>query len=182
MGGFPGTVPMPKLPHVKLFKQVKVNDKWILAPALFDSKSRVRRDRVLVAGKDELHPEGSYVIEWWNQGQRHRESVRADAQDAADKARVKEAQLTAERNGIIPPSPKPEPKPERTPLTSALDDYVEYVRYHRSLRTYRTYRPILQSFKESCTKAHVDEVERQDLLDFATDCTKQGQQDRKSVV
>ena len=63
MGGFPGIVQMPKLPHVKLFKQVKVNDKWILAPALFDSKSRVRRDRVLVAGKDELHAEGSYVIE-----------------------------------------------------------------------------------------------------------------------
>jgi integrase/recombinase XerD len=49
------------------------------------------------------------------------------------------------------------------------------VRYHRSLRTFRTYRPILDSFKAFCPKTYVDEVERQDLLDFATDCLKQGQ-------
>jgi integrase/recombinase XerD len=49
------------------------------------------------------------------------------------------------------------------------------VRYHRSLRTFRTYRPILESFKAFCQKTHVDDVERQDLLDFATDCMKQGQ-------
>lgn len=50
---------MPKLPNVKLFKQVKVEDKWVLPSALFDSKNRVRRDRVLVGGKDELHTEGA---------------------------------------------------------------------------------------------------------------------------
>jgi integrase len=56
-----------------------------------------------------------------------------------------------------------------------LDGYIEYVRYHRSLRTFRTYRPILDSFKAFCQKTYVDEVERQDLLDFSTDCLKQGQ-------
>jgi len=166
----------PKLGSVKLLKQVKLPHRWMLSPALFDSRGRIRPDHVRVKGRDETHPEGSYFVEWWDRGERHREAVGPNAQDAVDKARVKEAQLTAERNGIIPAAPKPEPKPERTPLTSVLDDYVEYVRYHRSLRTYRTYRPILQSFKEFCTKTHVDEVEREDLLDFATDCTKQGQQ------
>jgi integrase/recombinase XerD len=166
----------PKLGSVKLLKQVKLPHRWVLSPALFDSRGRIRPDHVRVKGKDETHPEGSYFVEWWDRGERHREAVGPNAHDAVDKARVKEAQLTAERNGIIPAAPKPEPKPERTPLTSVLDDYVEYVRYHRSLRTYRTYRPILQSFKEFCTKTHVDEVEREDLLDFATDCTKQGQQ------
>jgi len=51
----------------------------------------------------------------------------------------------------------------------------EYVRYHRSLRTFRTYRPILEHFKSFCTKTHVDDVGRQDLLDFATHCLKEGQ-------
>jgi integrase/recombinase XerD len=166
----------PKLGSVKLLKQVKLPHRWMLTPALFDSRGRIRPDHVRVKGKDETHAEGSYFIEWWDSGERHREAVGPNAQEAVDKARVKEAQLTAERNGIIPAASKPEPKPERTPLTSALDDYVEYVRYHRSLRTYRTYRPILHSFKEFCTKAHIDEVDRDDLLAFATDCTKQGQQ------
>jgi integrase/recombinase XerD len=166
---------MPKLPHVTLLKQVKINNNWRHARALFDSKGRVRRDRVRVNGKDESHPEGSYFIEWWDQGKRHCIPAGADAQDAADKARVKEAHLSAERNGIIPSLPQPQPTPQRTSLPSALDDYLNYVRYHRSLRTYRTYRPILTSFKTFCPKSHVDDVERQDLLDFATHCMKQGQ-------
>lgn len=161
--------------RVKLFKQVKINGKWTLAVALFDSKGRVRKDHVLVKGKDENHSEGSYFTEWWEQGQRHREAVGAHAQDAAEKARIKQAELAAIRNGVIPATPAIEEAFKRTGLADALDGYTEYVRYHRSLRTFRTYRPILESFKAFCQKTHVDDVERQDLLDFATDCMKQGQ-------
>jgi len=166
---------MPKLPAVKLLKQVKIKGRWTLATALFDSKGRVRRDHVRVKGIDESHPEGSYFIEWWNEGQRHREAAGADAQDAADKARVRQAELLAARNGVIPPLPEVETVPDRTALPDALDKYLEYVQYHRSLRTFRTYRPILEDFKASCTKSHIEEVERQDILDFATECVKQGQ-------
>jgi integrase/recombinase XerD len=161
--------------RVKLFKQVKMNGKWTLAVALFDSKGRVRKDHVLVKGKDENRPEGSYFIEWWENGHRHREAVGAHAQDAAEKARIKQAELAAVRNGVIPALPAIEETPKHTVLAVALDGYAEYVRYHRSLRTFRTYRPILESFKAFCQKTHVDEVQRQDLLDFATNCMKQGQ-------
>jgi integrase/recombinase XerD len=166
---------MPRSSRVKLLKQVKINDKWVLATALFDSKGRVRKDHVRVSGTDENHPEGSYFIEWWDQGQRHREAAGALAQDAAEKARIKQAELAAVHNGIIPSAPAVEPNPQRTSLSAVLDGYIEYVRYHRSLRTFRTYRPILDSFKAFCQKTYVDEVERQDLLDFSTDCLKQGQ-------
>lgn len=166
---------MPKTPHVTLLKQVKVDGNWRHARALFDTKGRVRRDRVRVSGLDELHPEGSYFIEWWDEGKRHLESVGADAQDAAEKARIKQAELAAVRNGIIPAAPVVETAQDRTTLKRAVDAYKDYVRYHRSLRTFRTYRPILDSFSGFCTKIYVDDVERQDLLDFATDCLKQGQ-------
>jgi len=166
---------MPKSSRVKLLKQVKINDKWILATALFDTKGRVRKDHVRVNGNDENHPEGSYFMEWWDQGQRHREAAGAHAQDAAERARIKQAELSAARNGIIPAAPVVEANPQRTTLWAALESYIEYVRYHRSLRTFRTYRPILDSFKAFCEKTYVDEVERQDLLDFATHCMKKGQ-------
>ena len=166
---------MPKAPRVTLLKQVKVDGKWRHARALFDTKGRVRRDRVRVGGQEELHPEGSYFVEWWEQGKRRLEPVGADAQDAAEKARIKQAELAAVRNGIIPAAPVVEVAQDRTTLKHALDAYKDYVRYHRSLRTFRTYRPILDSFSEFCLKTYVDEVERQDLLDFATDCLKQGQ-------
>ena len=104
ISGFAKNRFMPKLPRVTLLKQVKVNDTWRHARALFDSKGRVRRDHVRFNGKDETHPEGSYFIEWWDEGKRHCEPAGADAQDAADKARVKQAELTAQRNGILPPA------------------------------------------------------------------------------
>jgi len=63
----------------------------------------------------------------------------------------------------------------RTALKTAIEKYAEYIRYHRSLRTFRTYRPILNSFGEFCPRANVEDVTRQDLLDFATDCMKRGQ-------
>jgi integrase/recombinase XerD len=166
---------MPKTPHVILLKQVKVGGKWRHARALFDTKGRVRRDRVRVRGQDELHPEGSYFIEWWDDGKRHLEPVGADAQDAAEQARIKQAELAAMRNGIIPQHQVVESVQDRTTLSAALDSYKEYVQYHRSLRTFRTYRPILESFKKFCSKVYVDEVERQDFIDFATHLMKEGQ-------
>ena len=100
---------MPKISHVKLLKKIKISTSvgatWTLVPALFDSKSRVRRDHVMVEGKDEAHAEGSYYLEWWNGGKRYREAAGPNAFAAADKVRVKQAELDAARNGIIPAAP-----------------------------------------------------------------------------
>ena len=168
---------MPKISRVKLLKKIKINGNWTLAPVLFDSKGRVRRDHVKIQGRDEDHPEGSFYLEWWDGGKRYREAAGPNAFAAAEKMRVKQAELTAMRNGIMPhpPAPVVEAVPERTTLAAALGKYREYVRYHRSLRTFRTYRPILESFKAFCQKTYVDELDREDLLSFATDCMKQGQ-------
>ena len=54
---------MPKISRVKLLKKVKSNGNWILVPALFDSKGRVRRDHVMIEGRDEVHSEGSYYLD-----------------------------------------------------------------------------------------------------------------------
>jgi integrase/recombinase XerD len=167
---------MPKISQVKLLKKIKVNASWTLAPVLFDSKGRVRRDHVKIQSRDEVHPEGSFYLEWWDRGKRFREAGGPNAILAAEKMRLKQADLSAARNGIIPPTPVVEVVPQRTSLAAALDGYTEYVQYHRSRRTFRTYRPILRSFKETCRKTFVDQVERDDLLNFATDCLKQGQE------
>ena len=170
---------MPRQARVILLKQIKHDGRWIPAPALFDSKGRVRRDHVRVQSRDEVHPEGSYFIEWREEGRRIKQAAGPDAFIAAELGRRKQAELSAVRNGIIPAPANDNHAtevPERIRLTEALDRYSEYIRYHRSLRTFRTYRPILPTpSKTFCAKIHVDDVERQDLLDFATDCLKKGQ-------
>ena len=45
---------------------------------------------------------------------------------------MKQAELAAIRNGIIPQAHAVEVAPERTTLTAALDGYKDYVRYHRT--------------------------------------------------
>jgi integrase/recombinase XerD len=164
---------MPRLGAVKLLKKIKLNNTWKLAPALFDTKGRVRRDHVMIEGRDEVHAEGAYYLEWWSDGIRTREAAGPDAFLAAEKARKKQAERAAVMNGIVP-EPVIEPKDDRTRLKTAVEKYTDYVRYQRSLRTFRTYRPILKSFGDFCPKAYVEDVDRMDLLDFATDCLKQG--------
>jgi integrase/recombinase XerD len=166
---------MPRISRVKLFKRIKIGEKWLLAEALFDSRGRLRRDHVRVQGRDETHPEGSYFIEWWDGGKRYREAVGPNGFEAADKARIKQAELSAVRNGILPAPVIPEPEPERITVADALTRYSDYIQYHRSLRTFRTYRPILASFRNFCSRPYIDEVDREDLLAFATQCMKQGQ-------
>ena len=166
---------MPKISRVKLLKQIKINGNWAQAPALFDSKGRVRRDHVRVQGADEVHPEGAYYLEFWDQGKRHREAAGPDAFVAAERARIRQAELSAMRHGIIPPLAPPASEPERTTLTDAVANYSEYIQLHRSLRTFRTYRPILAAFRDSCPRTYIDEVGREDLVAFASACVKQGQ-------
>ncbi len=165
---------MPKLGTVRLFKKVKHQDSWKLAPALFDSKGRVRRDHVVVQGRDEIHDEGTYYLEWWSGGQRTREAAGPDAFLAAEAMRKKQAELAAIRNGIVPQPAEEEPEPDRVPLQKAIDSYIEYIRYHRSLRTWRTYRPILNAFGKFCTRKYIDQVLREDLIAFGTLCLKLG--------
>src|SRR5215831_18997165 len=128
---------MPKSSRVKLLKRIRNNGDWVRVPALFDSKGRVRRDHVMIEGRDETHTEGSYYLEWWEGGKRYREGAGPNAFAAAEKMRVKQAELDAVRNGVIPATPIIEVAPERTTLAAALDGYAEYVRYHRTLRTFR---------------------------------------------
>ena len=166
---------MPRIGRVKLLKKIKHNGKWQLAPALFDSKGRVRRDHVTVEGGDALHPEGVYFLEWWDRGKRSRETAGPDAFVAAERAKQKQAELSAVRGGVIPAPAPVEPEPERVLLSDALDKYEEFIRYQRTLRTFRTYRPILAAFRAFSHRKYVDQVERQDLIDFATQFKKEGQ-------
>ena len=95
---------MPKLPTVKLLKQVKTDSRWVLATALFDSKGRVRRDHVRVNGSDETHPEGSYFIEWWNEGQRAPRSGGSRCPGCSRQSpRPAGRTCWPLRNGVIPP-------------------------------------------------------------------------------
>jgi hypothetical protein len=52
--------------RVNILKKLKVGKNWNLYPAVVEPNGKLR-DKVRVRGKVELHPEGYYDIEWWQE-------------------------------------------------------------------------------------------------------------------
>ena len=64
--------------RVNILKKIKVGASWNLYPAVVEPNGKLR-DKVRVRGKVEVHPEGYYYIEWWQDG-RKREQVKDRAE------------------------------------------------------------------------------------------------------
>ncbi len=172
---------MPRKPkhyanRVKILKYVKVGAGWRFANAV-ERNGKIVRDHVLISGRDEHHAEGTYYLEWYEIGNRRRRQAVCDFSDLLDAARRKAVEVEAMRAGVIS-SPEVAPvdsSRDRIAIGKAIDDYLLFAKDHRSPRTYLTYRYTLDSLlRQSYTKAFVDQVERDDILKFATDCFQQG--------
>src|SRR5882724_10248397 len=60
-------------------------------------------------------------------------------------------------------------------MGSAIDDYLAFIKTHRKKRTYSAYRYTLGTLlRAAYKKSFVDEVERQDIIDFMSYCYEQG--------
>ena len=160
--------------RVNILKLVKVKGKWPFAPVV-ERNGRLIRDHVWVAGQDEHHPEGRYYLEWYELGRRRRKAVES-FDLVLPSARSKSIELEAIKAGVLAQSESAAPaQPARLTMDVAIDQYLEYIRKHRSLRTYRTYRPVLKIlWRNSYTKTYVDEVTREDMLKFMSDCSDLG--------
>lgn len=137
-------------------------------PVVLSSNGRVKPDVVLVDGKPEHHPEGAYYLDWREGRERIRLSVGKDPQDAAAMRLRKEAELNALNNGV---SVLPEAGEARQVLLSdAVQDFLEEKRLQRKKKTYVDYESTLRYFQQSCTKRHLADITRKDLLGFITYC------------
>ncbi len=183
---------------INLIKKIKLGARWRWAPAVLEPNGKLK-DRVQVNGTVEVHPEGSYYLEWREQGQRRCEAV--SREHALERARRKAIELEAKRAGLIasaPASPDPEmlqpPVPSigvhsptrghngaggRVKTGDAIDHYLDFIKAHRKPRTHITYRFTLDTLlRESYRKPYVEQVTREDILQFMTDCYKRGQGSR----
>jgi hypothetical protein len=77
--------------RVNVLKRIKVDGKWKLYPAVVEP-SRKLKDRVRVHGRLETHLEGSYCIEWREDGKRRRLSI-PQRHQVLERARLKSLEL-----------------------------------------------------------------------------------------
>ena len=135
----------PKLYNhrVKILKYVKVSDAWRFANVV-KRNGRIVRDHVLIAGRDEHHPEGSYYIEWYEHVKRHRQAV-ADFATVAEAARLKAIEVEALKAGVMSRPAQPATiSSTGIALAAAVDQYLAMVQAQRSHRTYISYRYTLK--------------------------------------
>jgi len=84
--------------RVNILKKVKTESGWNLFPAVVESNGKLK-DKVRVRGKVEVHPEGSYYLEW-RCGKSRVRQLMPDKAEVLDLARRKRLELEAAKAGV----------------------------------------------------------------------------------
>jgi integrase/recombinase XerD len=149
---------------VSLTKRVMTPNGKRYCPVVESKNHRIKPDYVIVNGVEEEHPEGGYYLSFYQGGKRVRVAVGKDAATAQSKKLKKEAALKAIALGVEVVS---EAKEDRKRLDTAIATYLNETSMGKKPKTLAAYTTSLGYFAESCLKAHVEAIERADLLEFA---------------
>lgn len=133
---------------------------------LWSKNGLLRPHWVNVAGQEEEHPEGSYYLEWRENGRRVRKSVGNDSVLAVNKYKRQKAVLQARAQGIEVAA-EPGQSDGGILLADAISEYLDEVKQSKKPKTYVAYKKALDYFVESCHKQYLSEVERKDVLKYA---------------
>ncbi len=148
--------------RVNILKYIKVADKWRFAPAQ-TTNNKLKMDWVLIDGKPERHPEGTYYIEWYENKKRCRQSVKNSA-EVLEQARRKAIELDAGKAGIEVAEVDGR---DRVRVADAVAAYLKEIEPpQRERKTYIAYKYCLELFQTNCARTYIQDVTREDLLGF----------------
>src|SRR5580704_14767903 len=162
---------------VTLLKQVKLDGAWKRYPVVFNRNGSIKPDVVLIDGRPVSGPGGNYMLDWYENSKRMRQSVGKDAADAVLQRDRKVAELEVASNGLVVTNGDP----TRRLLADAAESYLADIEAHRSSKTLSAYTTALRYFRESCKKTYVEDIDRRDLLAFKTYLAHQKEQSDRSV-
>jgi len=152
-----------------LYIRISKDGKNSFHKPVYLSKGRLKVHYAVVNGEPEHHPEGVYYIRTGSaDGKQHYESVGNDAYVALDK--LGEAQRCLRdkqraKSSAIPASIKSESA--RLSIDVAIDRYFRnLIAQGKDPKTIRAYGVAIREFRQSCDKRFMDEICKQDLLDF----------------
>ena len=158
--------------RVNVIKYVKCAGRWRFAPVVKRASGSIHWDHVLVNGASEHHSEGKYYIEWYEEGRR-RKSVGTIPSNVLTAAQRKRAELDAKDAGLALAETESAPT-NRLLVCDAVERYLRDVKMNKAESTFTHYSHTLTLFKQSLTKATVDAIDRDDMMDFQAFLYKQG--------
>jgi len=168
---------------VNLTKRVQTPEGLRYCPVVEAANGRVKPDCVVVNGAQEKHPEGAYYLEWRDDGKRRRLSVGKNAAEAYALKLKKEAELNATAHGIaVSPALPASPSNGKRSLADAITEYLAEIRLTKKPKTLAAYSTSLAYFAESCSKMHLEDIDRRDLLKFSAFLRDEKNQGPRSVA
>jgi integrase/recombinase XerD len=146
---------------VNLSKLVKVGDKWTYRKPAYTKKTGILTTRVIHNGK-EAELGGSFVLRWYENGQRRRRNLETgDAVVAMTEFRKLSRLLEARADGV----PVVESSlPEKRSLQKAVDEFLEEARVNKAKKTWQAFKQVLGTFLEVCPHSNVEDITRRDVM------------------
>jgi len=160
--------------RVNITKYIKHDGQWRFAPVARRASGSIHWDHVLVDGISIHHPEGKYFIEWREDGARRRRSVGTIPSEVLGEAQRQRAFLDAKAAGIEVAEGENQRATRQLLVPDAVKRYLRDIKMNKAESTYNHYNHALTLFKKSLSKATVDAVDRDDMMDFQEFLYKQG--------
>jgi integrase/recombinase XerD len=151
--------------RVNILKKVKVDGRWALRS--IPKKANGNWDWGAV-------PDGRYFIEWYEEGQRRRESAGTTVAQATEAHRRKRHQLEGITLGVAGPSQQPVPLPTERSLEKQIEHYLAQTETLKKPNTHRKYDAVLNRFAKEFRGRTVESVTVEQLNEFIISLMKRG--------
>jgi integrase/recombinase XerD len=152
-----------------LYIRITKNGKSSFCKPVYQSKGRLKPQYAMVDGEPEYHKEGVYYVRFGvDGGKQPFVRVGNDPYVALDKLEEKKRWLRAVERQVIPQTPvNGKTQSSRLSFDDAVEQYFKNLRSQgKDPKTIRAYKVAVEEFRKSCTKKFLDEIGRQDLIDF----------------
>lgn len=148
------------IPKVTLF--IRAGQQYF--KPVISANKRIKPQYAIIDGKSTHVPTGVYYLRYACDGKRKWESAEAEL----DAALAHKSRLEGKPGGqASTPAPKEIVIASRRDLAVAITTYIGRIATRKKPKTHAAYRKALEYFQESSKKIHLEEIETEDLLQFA---------------
>jgi len=152
-----------------LYIRITKNGRSSFCKPVYQSKGRLKPQYAMVKDEPEHHPDGVYYVRFGTgDGKQQFVLVGKDPYVALDKLAEKQRWLRERERGVVPQAPSnPKPQKSRPTIEDAVKQYFKNLHSQgKDPKTVRAYTVAVDEFRESCSKQFIDEIGKQDLIDF----------------
>jgi integrase len=151
------------LPTYTLYKRCKIDGAWRYCRAAMYSNGKIKPNVVIVKDRELEIVEGAYYVndknKWIHVGT---DALKAQQQRGVMLDRFEALRLSGRQ--IVSPEA---PKGGKTPLLQAVETYFTNLESQgKDSKTIRAYRSAVDPFAAQCGKLYVEDVEKQDVVDY----------------